>query len=126
MALPTIVSRNNIQKTNKRTIVSNDTSGYPITDYTCPAGKIAIIKGTMTCSSTGAAATVDLLAAGVSIAEWQASGGASDINVPQALAVLVAYPFTINLAATETMQRTQDSGTNANTTINIVIEEFPI
>lgn len=126
MTLPQIISRNQIQKTNKRTKLSNDTSGYPITDYTCPSNKIAVIKGTCVCSDTGAAATVDLNAAGVSIAEWQASGGGTDPNVPQDLVEGFVFHFEINLSAAETLTRSQSSGTNANTTINILIEEFKI
>ncbi len=126
MTLPQIISRNQVQKTNKRTLFSADTSGYPITDYTVPAGKIAVIKGTCVCSDTGAAATVDLNAAGVSIAEWQATGGGTDPNIPQDLVEGFVFKFEINLAAAETLTRTQSSGTNANTTINILIEEFNI
>jgi len=75
MGLPKIIARNQVQKTNKRTLFQQNTSAHPITYYTCPAGKIAIIKGTWICDDTGAAATVDLVSAGISIAEVQASGG---------------------------------------------------
>jgi len=126
MALPVVVARNQVQKTNKRTLFSQDTSGYPITDYTCPAGKIAVIKGNCVCSDTGAAATVDLNVAGISIAEWQATGGGTDPNIPQDLIEGFVFQFESNLAATETLTRSQSSGTNANTTINLLIEEFNI
>jgi len=126
MALPVVVARNQVQKTNKRTLIDQATSGYPITDYTCPTGKIAVIKGDCICTSTGAAATVDLVAGGISQCEWQFSGGGTDPNVPQELDTGVLFRFEVHLAAGETLQRTQNTGTNANTTINIVIEEFNI
>lgn len=124
MGLPVIVSRNQIQKTNKRTLNQQNTSGHPITFYTCPAGKIAVIKGTIVCSSTGAAATVDFNVAGISLCEWQASGGGTDPNVPQDLVVGFLFHFEVNLSAGETIATNMSSGSNANTTINIVIEEL--
>jgi len=126
MTLPQIISRNQVQKTNKRTLFQQDTASHPITYYTCPAGKIAIIKGTWICDDTGAAAVVDLISAGISIAEVQATGGGTDINIPQDLAEGLLFPFEANLAATETLVTAQDSGTNANTIISVVIEEFNI
>ena len=126
MTLPQIVSRNQIQKTNLRTVFRNDTSGYPLTYYTCPTGKIAIIKGNWLCDDTGAGATVDLVLAGVSIGEVQATGGGTDPNIPQDLAEGLLFPFIANLVAGETLTCTQDSGTNANTKLNIIIEEFNI
>lgn len=126
MALPQIVARNQVQKTNQRVIERGDVSGYPITYYTCPANKIAKIKGTWVCNDTGAAATVDLNVGGVSYAEVQASGGGTDINIPQDLAEGLMFPFEINLNATETLAVSQNTGTNANTRLNIVIEEFII
>lgn len=126
MGLPQIIARNQQQSSNKRTIFRNDTSGYPITYYTCPAGKVARITGNWLCDDTGAAATVDLVAASVSIAEVQATGGGTDPNIPQDLAEGLLFQFEANLAATETLQCTQNTGTNANTKINASIEEFII
>jgi len=126
MTLPQVISRNQVQKTNKRTVVRSDTSGYPITYYTCPTGKIAQIKGTWLCSDTGAAATVDLNVAGVSYAEVQATGGGTDINIPQDLAEDLLFPFEINLGSGETLTCSQNTGTNANTKVNFVVEEFNV
>jgi len=125
MTLPQVIPRNQQQRTNKRQLFSNDVL-QPVTYYTCPAGKVAIIKGTWLCDDTGAAAVVDLNAAGVSIAEVQATGGGTDPNIPQDLAEGLLFTFEVTLAATETLGVTQDSGTNANTTINAVVEEFNI
>jgi len=126
MTLPQIISRNQVQKTNQRVIERGDTSGYPLTYYTCPAGKIAKIKGTWICNDTGAAATVDLNVAGTSYAEVQASGGGTDPNIPQDLAEGLLFKFEIQINATETLACSQNTGTNANTRLNIVIEEFII
>jgi len=125
MALPVIVSRNQNQLSNKRQITRNDVL-QPVVYYTCPANKVAVIKGTWLCDDTGAAATVDLNAAGISIAEVQATGGGTDPNIPQDLAEGLLFPFEVTLAATETLGVTQNTGTNANTTILAIVEEFNI
>jgi len=126
MTLPQIISRGQIQKQNERQIFQQDVASHPITYYTCPAGKIAKIKGFWLCDDTGAAALVDLVAKGISIAEVQATGGGSDINKPQDLAEGINIPFEVTLVATETLVTAQDSGTNANTTINAVVTESPV
>jgi len=126
MTLPQIIARNTLQQTNTRALFQQNVSAHPITYYTCPAGKIARISGVWNCLDTGAAAVVDLIGAGVSIAEVQASGGGTDINIPQDLAENLNFPFEIWLEATETLVTAQDSGTNANTIINAKIEEFII
>lgn len=91
--------------------------------YTCPAGRKAIIEGTCVCQSTGAAATADLNFAGVSHAEWQAAGGRTDDNIPQDMAIRVKFTFKVELAAGETMQTSQNSGTNANFLLNAFVRE---
>jgi len=53
-------------------------------------------------------------------------GGGTDINVPQDLAEGLNYRFDVTLAATETLGVTQDSGTNAATLLNAIVEEFVI
>jgi len=75
MPLPQIISRNQLQKISTTPMIRRDTAEHPITYYTCPTGAKAIIKGKTVCSGTGAAAVVDILAAGISICEWQATGG---------------------------------------------------
>jgi len=126
MTLPQVISRNQVQKTNKRVIQRSDTSGYPLTYYTVPTGKIAVIKGTWICRDTGAAATVDLDVAGASFAEVQATGGGTDPNFPQDLAEDLLFPFEVQLNAGEVLGCSQNTGTNANTGLNVVIEEFNI
>lgn len=126
MTLPQVISRNQVQKTNKRVITWATDVVQPTTWYTCPSNKIAIIKGRCTCDGTGAAATADLNINDVSIAEWQASGGGTDPNVPQDLAVGFIYSFEAELNAGETLTTTQSSGSNANFKLNATIEEFNI
>ena len=127
MALPQIISRNQIQKIasialNERKVLSGGTDGD---FYTCPTGKKAIIKGFAVCTGTGAAATVDLNVAGVSVAEWQSSGGVGNNFIPQTMAVNVQYEFEVQLDAGEILQYSQNSGTNAEMNVNAEILETP-
>ena len=126
MTLPQIISRNQIQKTNKRVFPLTTDVTQPTTWYTCPSGKIAIITGTCECSSTGTGAQADLDFAGVSYAEWQASGGGTDINKLQELDIGIQIPFVAHLSGGETIVTDQNSGTNANFKMQFTIEEFNI
>jgi len=127
MTLPQIVSRNNIQKTNKRVIPWTNDVIQPTVWYTCPTGKIAILKGICTCVDTGAAADASLNAQGVRIAHWLATGGVTDINDPlTGFKESIVYPFQIELSAGGTIETVQDSGTNAQFKLQAEIEEFLI
>jgi len=75
MGLPQIISRNQTQKTNKRTIALVSTVTQPTTYYTCPTGKIAIVKGTCMCVDLGASASSKMVIGGISYATWHDSGG---------------------------------------------------
>lgn len=97
----------------------------PFAFYTCPAGKKAVIKGSAVVDNTGAAVTVDLNAAGNSIAEWQFSGGGTDPNVPQDLALGTLFKFEIQLDAGETLDYSQNTGTNASINVNAMVQETP-
>jgi len=117
---------NTVQKINTIQLLQRDVTGHPITYYTCPAGKRAIIKGSAVCSGTGAAATVDIIANGVSLCEWQSTGGVFDPNVPQDLAEGTEFPFEVQLEAGETLVSAQNSGTNAEINIYCEIQETPV
>jgi len=122
-----LVVRNLAQKLGK-TIVSVSTptiTGSRITIYTTPAGKTARIIGRMVCSTTGAGNVADLLFRGLSIAEWQATGGVFDPNVPQDLAEGTQVTFDEVLEAAELVELAQDAGTNANFIGCLEIEERP-
>jgi len=98
----------------------------PFAFYTCPAGKKAIVKGTAEVTGTGAAATVDLNAAGTSIAEWQSAGGNLNDDVPQNMAIGVRFFFEIQLDAGETIDYDQNAGTNAEMNFNAEVHETPV
>jgi len=127
MALPQIVSRNQIQKIptialNVRKVLSGGTDGD---FYTCPTGKKAVIKGTAVMTGVGAAASVNLQFIGISIATWLASGGAQINSNPFNMAVDVEFSFEVQLDAGEVMRYTQNTGTNAEMNINAEILETP-
>jgi len=88
--------------------------------YTCPVGKKAFVKGTVRCTSRGAAANVDLDLAGITDVRW--TGAIFDIrfnydqnnrrNVPVANGQ-VKMTFQVDLVAGQTVETNQSSGTNA-------------
>jgi len=116
------VPRNTSQQISKSFGINiRETS--PTILYTCPAGKKATIKGSALVDSTGAAAQVDLLVAGQSLAEWQASGGGDNPNVPQNLATNVRFEFEVQLNAGEVIEYEQNTGSNASMTFSISVQE---
>jgi len=126
MALPQIVSRNQVQKTNKRVIPLTNDVLQPTTWYTCPTGKIAILKGTCVCVDTGAGANCSLQFAGVTQYRWLASGGLTDPNQPLTMQEGIIIQFEAQLAAGDIVETIQDSGTNAQVKLQATIEEFNI
>lgn len=126
MTLPQIISRNQIQKTNKRVLPLVNDVLQPTTWYTCPTGKIAIVKGTCVCDDVGAAGSTFLQFAGVTYALWAASGGGTDINILGNLAPGVTIPFEAKLDSDDTIITDQDTGTNAKFKLQATIEEFNI
>jgi len=123
-----LVARNVAQKLGK-TIVNVLTpviTASSIIIYTCPTGKTARILGRMVCSTTGGGNVADLIFRGVSIAEWQATGGVFDPNVPQDLAEGTQVTFDEVLEAGETVVLAQDTSTNANFIGCLEIEERPV
>lgn len=126
MTLPQVISRNQIQKTNKRTISLTNDVVQPTTWYTCPTGKIAVVKGICTCASIGAAATADLNLGGVRFARWVASGGNQIVVRPIQLEPETFIEFKADLVAADIIETVQDSGTNAQFKFQAEIEEFNI
>jgi len=126
MALPVVISRNQVQKTNKRTIKWTNDVIQPTIWYTCPTGKIAIVKGSVTCQDTGAGANADINFAGVRYARWLATGGDTDVVILDSLAEGAIIHFENDLEAGDTIETVQDSGTNAQFKFQAVIEEFNI
>ncbi len=104
-------------------------SGHPITYYTCPAGKTAHAVGLVTCTGTGAAATVDILVAGQILFRWIiAAFTLSYLDSPRTLSATDDQyaRFDVWLAAGETVVSAQDSGTNAEVTMFMVVTESPL
>lgn len=135
MALPQIVSRNQVQKIptfeiNGRVVLQ------PNTWYTCPTGRKAIVKGSVTCTSRGAAADVDFVAAGVVMFSWVKDAitdtfakGPAYIDQPENMATANGGQrafFEVELAAGETIVTQQDSGTNAEFNVFASVQETPV
>jgi len=140
MALPQIISRNQVQKIptfeiNGRVVLQ------PNTWYTCPTGKVAIVKGTVICTGTGAGAEARFAAAGVIKNRWipQPSGQSAGQTVPRNSNIVVnalgdpTFPwinveqdFDVELAAGETIVTSQDSGTNAEFNLWAKVQETPV
>lgn len=119
-----ITARNQSQSLGIQTVLYN-AAVQPTTHYTVPAGKRARVKGWCFCENTGAAATADLNVGGFSIAEWQATGGRTDQNEPQNLQEGIRFDFDVVLEAGDTVQTTQNTGTNAEFHLFMEIEERP-
>lgn len=124
MTLPQIISRNQVQKTNKRNIALELDVTMPRTWYTCPTGKIAVVKGSTTCQNTGAAATATLAFAGIIHATWLATGGSNVLL--NDLAENFVLEWTAFLDGGDTIITDQNSGTNAEFKFQAEIEEFNI
>jgi len=126
MALPQIISRNQIQRIpttalNVRKVLSGGTDGD---FYTCPTGKKAVIKVMAVCTGLGAAASVDLDVAGVTIQEW--TSGTPAFSTAATITTNMIRLFEVQLEAGDILQYTQNSGTNAEMNINAEILETPV
>jgi len=126
MPLPQIISRNNIQRTNKRATGLVLDVLQPTTWYTCPTGKMAIVKGTCVCGNTGAAASATLQFNGAIYATWKATGGSTLIQDLTNLDLNISIAWVANLAAGETIVTDQNTGTNAEFRLQFEVEEFLI
>jgi len=115
MALPTIISRNQIQGIPTTALNSRKVDESPAEFYTCPTGKKAKITGGCTCSGLGAATEVQLVAGGVAALRFIAA----DVTA------LTTKSFDISLAAGDTLAKAQNSGTNGELDLNCSILETP-
>lgn len=98
--------------------------------YTCPAGKRAIVKGCVQCTSRGAAATADFIAAGVVMFRWNnsAANSGSYLEVPRGLTTAEGGQFAefeVELSAGDTIVTDQDAGTNAEFNVWATVQETP-
>jgi len=102
----------------------------PHTWYTCPANKKAIVKGRVQCTDRGAAASAQFLAAGTIMFQWNTAGGivGDYLEAPRSLTTGQGGQFAlfdIELAAAETIETDQNTGTNAEFNIWMKIQESP-
>lgn len=103
--------------------INQQTVVQPTTYYTCPSGKKAVIKGSVACYGTGAAASADFRVNGLAVSTWVAVGGI--IGNEAGLPTGVKFYFEIEIEAGGTISTTQPVGTNANFLINARILELP-
>jgi len=128
-----------VQKLPEDPITPRRTVVQTTTWYTCPAGKKAIVKGRVTCTGLGAAAEGRFSAAGTIMFRWIAnvSTGVS-FSIPDSTSQIVngssilSNPpinvyrnFEVELAAGETIETSQDSGTNAEFNVFATSQETP-
>jgi len=129
MTLPQIISRNQLQKIASRGINRRDVASHPITYYTCPTGQKAKCKMLVSCTGTGAAATVDILVAGVIQFRWLAAGFVNNyLDAPRTLGANADQyaKAEFDLVAGEAVVSAQDSGTNAEINMFLEVQETPV
>jgi len=124
-----LIASNVSQKLPGTAINRRDVAAHPITYYTCPAGQKAKCTGTVQCTGTGAAATVDFIVAGVIMFRWIVAGFTTGyLDEPRTLSAtgdqFAKFDFT--LAAGETVVSAQDSGTNAEINLFMNVIETPV
>jgi len=104
----------------------------PHTWYTCPAGKKAIVKGSVVCTGRGAAATADFDVASITMFRWNsailitATETQNYIDTPLALTTFnggqTAF-FDVELSAGDTIETNQNTGTNAEFNVFAKVQE---
>jgi len=127
------VALNQVQKIPEVPIIPRRIVVQPHTWYTCPAGKKARVFGRIMCTGRGAASTVDFDFPEFTKYRW--TGGTLDStfdylnNRPLSLAnpdaIASEFPFEIELAAGESIQTNQNTGTNAEINLNAEVFETP-
>jgi len=129
MTLPQIISRNQLQRIPSVAINRRDVALHPVTYYTCPAGAKAKCTMLVGCTGTGAAATVDIIIAGVIMFRWLNAGFVNNfIDAPRTLGATASQfaKAEFDLAATETIVSAQDAGANAEINMFLEIQETPV
>jgi len=119
------VALNSVQKLPGVPIIPRATVIQPTSWYVCPAGKKAMVKGLCTCQGFGAASSGSLLIGGTEIAQWENVGCELDNTDPLNLCADRYFAFEVELEAGESIQTTQDTGTNAEFNLFGIVEETP-
>lgn len=108
---------------NARTVVQ------PTVWYTCPAGKVAKVQGSVQCTGRGAAATANFRVSSIIVFTWdRATIAVADyVTNPLFLTTQGAQMalFDVTLSAGQTIDTTQNSGTNAEFNVIASVEELP-
>jgi len=128
----TAIQKENVFSINLRTTVQ------PTTYYTCPAGKVARVKGIVRCDDRGAAGVTTLEIAGINYCEWdkatvfqpstQGMGWDYSKYNPQNLTTFGGgQGATVNhvLNAGDSILTKQSSGSNASFEVFLEITESP-
>jgi len=103
----------------------------PHTWYTVPAGKKAIIKGSVQCTGLGAAANASFEAGGIVMFIWNTTGAVDldYIDGPRSLSVIAGGQqafFDIELSAGEFIRTIQNTGTNSEFNVFAKVQETSI
>jgi len=114
-----------VQKIPSVAITPRATVVQPTTWFTCAVGQKAKVKGVVTCQGFGAAATANLLIGGTEIAEWDNAGCDNTNNDPLSLCADRYFKIDVDLEAGETIQTTQNTGTNSEFNAFLEVDETP-
>jgi len=132
-----IIAKNFQQKSpsvsiNVRTVLQ------PNVYYTCPAGKVATVKGRVTCTGLGAASEGRFIVNSTIMYRWQGGGTPINVSVADAAAgyfdnfaafkhtpLNVYRIFELTLEAGETISTDQNAGTNAEFNVFAEVVELP-
>jgi len=107
----------------------------PHTWYTCPAGKKALVKGSVVCTGRGAAATADFDIASITLFRWDKSTiivATETWNYRDTPLELTTHKggqtafFDVELSAGDTIETNQNTGTNAEFNVFAKVQESPV
>lgn len=107
--------------------ISSRTVVQPSVHYTCPAGKKAIFKGIVQCTSLGAATNASLrdVDDAFNLARWTTATGTRQNVDWTVLIVGVLINVELELEAGDEIKTVQNSGTNAEFNVVGTVLELP-
>lgn len=120
-----IIPKSPQQKSSKFAITPVSTSSQPTIWYTCPANKIATVRGFVALTEFGASTRGNFERITVDLAEWELVGCDPSNNNPFSLCRDRPYFFDITLNATDFIRTTQNSGDNATFQMIAEVTELP-
>jgi len=138
MALPQVISRNQLQKIQSRGI-NNRVVLQPETWYTCPTGKKAHVEGSFVCTGLGAAAEAHVIIAGIITNRWIAATATGSMAIPRGMTkymdgsnnltdppIDTEQLIDVDLVAGEAIVTDQTTGTNSEFNGFLKVTETPI